>query len=303
LLRISNSPFGSGFAGLGGKVATSRIGVLKTYKLFVGGKFPRSESGRTRTAVAARSGQHLAHYCRGSKKDVREAVVSARAAVAGWASATAYLRGQILYRAAEMIEGRAASFAAVVTSSTGLTPAAARREIEAAADRLVHFAGWSDKIAQVFGTVNPVASPHFNFSTPEPAGVVVVIAPDEPSLLGFIDAVAPVVVAGNAVVALASEKFPLPAMELAEALATSDLPGGVINILTGRRTELAPTFATHMDVNAIVDASGDPAIRELLHQGTAKNLKRVTFRNSIQADGYSILDTIEWKTVWHPIGY
>ena len=240
---------------LSGPVATSRIGVLKTYKLFIGGKFPRTESGRTLTAVAARSGEHLAHYCRGSKKDVRDAVVSARAAVAGWASATAYLRGQILYRAAEMIEGRAASFASVITQSTGVTSAAARREVEAATDRLVHFAGWSDKIAQVFGTVNPVASPHFNFSTPEPAGVVVVIAPDEPGLLGFIDAVAPVVVAGNAVVALASEKFPLPAMELAEALATSDLPGGVINILTGRRTELAPTFATHMDVNAIVDAS------------------------------------------------
>ncbi len=284
-------------------MATARLGILKTYKLFIGGKFPRTESGRTLTAVDATTGAHLAHWCRASKKDVRDAVVAARTAQSGWAGATAYLRGQILYRAAEMIDGRAAAFAEVIAASTGVTPAAARREVEQAADRFVHFAGWADKYAAVFGSVNPVATPHFNFTTPEPTGVVGVIAPDSPSLLGLVGAVAPVIVSGNAVVLVASEKFPLPAMELAEALATSDLPGGVANILTGQRSELAPALATHLDVNAVVDASGDAALRATLRAGAATNLKRISFRDATAEDAYAMLDTLEMKTAWHPVGH
>lgn len=284
-------------------MAASRLGILKTYKLFIGGKFPRTESGRTLAASAPKTGAHLAHYCRASKKDARDAVTAARAAQGGWASATPYLRGQILYRAAEMIESRAASLAECLAASTGASAAAAAREVEEAADCLAHYAGWTDKFAAVFGSVNPVASPHFNFTTPEPMGVVAVIAPDAPSFAGLVGAIAPVLAGGNAVVALASEKYPLPAMELAEALATSDLPGGVVNILTGLRAELAPAFASHMDINAIVDASGDAALKPVLREGAASNLKRVSFRDATKEDGYAILQTVEMKTAWHPIGY
>ncbi len=284
-------------------MAVERLPVLKTYKLFIGGKFPRTESGRTLTARHAKTGAHLAHFCQASKKDVRDAVVAARAALGGWSAATPYLRGQILYRAAEMIESRAEAFAAEIAASTGATSAAAKREVEAAADRFVHFAGWSDKYTQVFGSVNPVATPHFNFTTPEPTGVVVALAPDAPCLLGLVGAIAPVLVGGNTVIVVASEKAALPAMSLAEALATSDFPAGVINILTGLRAELAPTFASHMDINAIVDASGDAAIQKTLAEGAAHNLKRVHFRDATVEDGYHILDTLEMKTAWHPVGY
>jgi acyl-CoA reductase-like NAD-dependent aldehyde dehydrogenase len=284
-------------------MAGRRLSILKTYKLFIGGKFPRTESGRTLTAAAARTGAHMANHCRASKKDVRDAVAAARAAVGGWSSASPFLRGQVLYRAAEMIEGRAASLSELIARSTAATTAAARREVEAAADRMTYFAGWCDKVSSVFGGVNPVATPHFNFSFPEPTGVVAVVAPDRPSLLGLVGAVAPVLAGGNTVVVLASEAFPLPAMELAEALATSDLPAGTINILTGRRIELAPGFASHMDINALVDASKDPAIRQVLDAGAAANLKRVRVRDPIAADGYAILYTVEWKSAWHPIGY
>ena len=222
----------------------ARLKVLKTYKLYIGGKFPRTESGRTMTARHASTGEHLAHYSHASRKDLRDAIVAARAALPGWSATTAYLRGQILYRAAEMIEGRAASFATEICEVTGASAAAARREVEASVDILVHFAGWTDKLGSVFGSVNPVASPHFNFTFPEPSGVVGVFAPDQPSLLGLTSLLGRVVLSGNTCVALASETAPLPALSLAEALATSDLPGGVINLLTGKRTELAPWLAS-----------------------------------------------------------
>jgi acyl-CoA reductase-like NAD-dependent aldehyde dehydrogenase len=282
---------------------TTRLPVLKTYKLLIGGKFPRTESGRTLPATAPRSGAHLAHYCRASRKDVRDAVRAARGALAGWAEATPYLRGQILYRAAEMLESRSSALGDEIARSTGQRAAATRREVAAAADCLVYWAGWADKFTQVFGSVNPVTSPHFNFTTPEPTGVVAVIAPDEPSLLGFIAAIAPVIVTGNSAVALASEKFPLPALTLAEVLATSDFPAGVINVLSGVRGELAATIASHMDINAIADASGDAATHTTFQQGVAINLKRVSFPDALAEDPYRLADTVEMKTAWHPIGW
>ncbi|MGI8601989.1 MAG: aldehyde dehydrogenase family protein [Verrucomicrobiales bacterium] len=283
-------------------MASARLAVLKTYKLLIGGKFPRTESGRTLTAVSAKN-QHLAHYCRASRKDVRDAVVAARAAFAGWSGATACLRAQILYRAAEMLESRTAAFADEIARSTGARQPAARREVAEAADRFVYFAGWADKYGQVFGSVNPVASSHFNFTTPEPTGVAAVIAPDEPSLLGVVDAMAPVILSGNTIVVLSSEKFPLPALTLAEVLATSDFPPGVINVLSGLRRELAPTLASHMDINAIVDASADGSIRRLFEEGVASNVKRVSFPTVAEDGAYRILDTVEMKTAWHPIGW
>jgi acyl-CoA reductase-like NAD-dependent aldehyde dehydrogenase len=287
----------------------SRLDVRKTYKLFIGGKFPRSESGRYLTARAA-DGSRLDNYSWASRKDLRDAVVAARAAFEGWAKATAYNRGQILYRAAEMLQSRTAELAREIARSTCVSVAKAGREVTATTDRLVHHAGWTDKYQQVFGSVNPVATPHFNFTTPEPTGVVAVLVPDEPSLLGLVSVVAPVILSGNAAVVLASEKFPLPALTFAEILATSDLPGGVVNLLAGKRAELAPHFASHMDINAIVDAAGDAAISATLRGGTAMNLKRYANRTQKAAewftekaeDPYWILDTIEFKTAWHPIG-
>ena len=289
----------------------ARLKVLKTYKLYIGGKFPRTESGRTMTARHATTGEHLAHYCHASRKDLRDAIAAARAALPGWSATTAYLRGQILYRAAEMIEGRAASFAAEITEVTGASPAAARREVEASVDRLAHHAGWTDKLGSVFGSVNPVASPHFNFTAPEPSGVVGIFAPDQPSLLGLVTLLSRVVLSGNTCVALASETAPLPALSLAEALATSDLPGGVINLLTGKRAELAPWLASHLDVNGVIDGSGDAEVFRILQGGAADNLKRVHDHSQPTAedwfkeeanDPYRILDTIEFKTAWHPMG-
>jgi len=293
------------------RMPPARLKVLKTYKLFIGGKFPRTESGRTMTTRHATTGGHLAHYCHASRKDLRDAIVAARAALPGWSGTTAYLRGQILYRAAEMIEGRAESFANEITAVTGARPTEARREVGAAVDILVHHAGWTDKIGQVFGSVNPVASPHFNFTFPEPCGVVGVFAPDQPSLLGLTTLLARVILSGNTCVALASETNPLPALSLAEALATSDLPGGVINLLTGQRAELAPWLASHLDVNAVLDASGDPEILKTLQGGAEANLKRVhdhslpsseAWFGDAARDPYRVLDTVEFKTAWHPMG-
>ena len=288
-----------------------RLNVLKTYKLYIGGKFPRTESGRYMTATNATDGSHLAHYCHASRKDLRDAVMAARSAFPGWSKSTAYLKGQILYRAAEMIESRSDSFVEELVAVTGATKAAANREVEATIDRLVHFAGWSDKYSQVFSAVNPVASSHFNFSSPEPTGVVGIVSPDSPGLLGMISLIAPAILSGNTAVVIASETAPLPAITLAEALATSDLPGGVVNLLTGIRSELAPWLAGHMDVNAIVDGSGDDSVFETLQSGAADNLKRVHdhslpsaeawFEETAQ-DPYRILDTTETKTAWHPIG-
>ena len=283
---------------------STRLGIRKTFKLYIGGKFPRSESGRCLTAQS--DGKPLDNYCHASRKDFRDAVTAARKAQPGWQKATAYLRGQILYRAAEMLEHRAPEMSAEIARSTGVKQADAESEVHAAVDRLVYFAGWTDKYPQLFGSVNPVATSHFNFTTPEPAGVVSALCPDAPSLLGLVSLIAPVILSGNTVIALASQTTPLPAITFAEILATSDLPGGVVNILTGPHAEIVPHIAGHMDVNAIVDATGSTEAQA----GTAVNLKRYAARalkpadwfSEKAADPYWILDTVEMKTAWHPIG-
>jgi len=262
----------------------SRLPVRKTYKLFVGGAFPRSESGRTYEA----EGQNVA---RASRKDARDAVQAARAAQPGWAAATPYNRGQVLYRLAEMMEARAADLAAVCSG---------RDEVETAIDRVVWYAGWADKLTQVLGGANPVAGPYFNFTIPEPTGVVAILAPDEPALDGLVARLVPAVVGGNAVVAVASETHPLAAIEFAEAVATSDLPGGVVNVLTGHADELAPVLAAHMDVNAI-DITGADGLRTELERAAAENVKRVV-RQADEQSPWEIAKFLELKTVWHPVG-
>ncbi|MFI7452255.1 aldehyde dehydrogenase family protein [Nonomuraea sp. NPDC049714] len=280
----------------------SRVSVRKTYKLFIGGKFPRSESGRSYT-VTSPKGDFLANASRASRKDARDAVTAARKAFPGWSGATAYNRGQILYRVAEMLEGRRGQFA----EELGTGRKAALEAVDATIDRLVWYAGWSDKIASVHGTANPVAGPYFNLSSPEPTGVVAVVAPADP-LLGLISVVAPVIVTGNTCVVVASERTPLPSITLAEVLATSDLPGGVVNILTGHQAELAPWLAAHMDVNGL-DLTGvadaDLALR--CEQEAAVNLKRV-LPHAMAEDWAAdpglrrMTRFLETKTVWHPLG-
>lgn len=290
-------------------MSTRRLDVRKTYKLCIGGQFVRSESGRVLPAQSA-DGRALDNFSWASRKDLRDAVVAARNAFEGWAKRTAYLRGQILYRAAEMLEKRAAELADEIARSTGSRPPKARAEVTAAIERLVHFAGWTDKLAQVFGSVNPVATSHFNFTVPEPTGVVAVFAPEEPGLVAFVTLVAAVVLSGNAAVAIASDKHPLPALTFAEVLATSDLPAGVVNILAGRQHELAAQVAAHLDVNAIIDAAADPAVSQALQAGPSRNLKRYARRALKPAewfaekaeDPYWLLDAMEFKTAWHPIG-
>lgn len=287
----------------------ARLEVRKTYKLYIGGKFPRSESGRHLAAKSA-NGERLDNYSWASRKDFRDAVVAARVAFDGWNKATAYNRSQILYRAAELLQNRAAELVSEISRSTGASAARARREVTFSIVRLVHFAGWTDKYTQVFGSVNPVATSHFNFTTPDPTGVVVVLAPDEPALLPLVSLVAPVVLSGNTAVVIASDKYPLPAVTFSEILATSDLPGGVINILTGKRAELIPHVATHMDVNAVIDGTEVPELSATLQGGTAINLKRYAQHSLRPADWFTakaedpywILDTVEFKTAWHPIG-
>jgi acyl-CoA reductase-like NAD-dependent aldehyde dehydrogenase len=263
----------------------SRLPVKKTYKLFIGGAFPRSESGRTYEA----DGQNVAH---GSRKDVRDAVKAARAAQSGWASATAYNRGQVLYRLAEMVEARLSEFAGLCTG---------RDEVERTIDRIVWYAGWADKLPQVLGGSNPVAGPYFNFTVPEPTGVVAVLAPDEPPLLGLVTRLMPPLVGGNAVVAVASEAHPIAAVELAEAIATSDVPGGVVNLLTGFRAELGPILASHMDVNAIDLCGADGQAAEL-ERLSADNVKRVVHGRADSQSPWEISSFLELKTVWHPVG-
>ena len=288
---------------------TTRLDIRKTYKLYLGGKFVRSESGRCLEAKGP-DGAHLDNYCWASRKDFRDAVVAARAAQPGWEKATAYNRGQILYRAAEMLESRREALAAEVSRSHGVTLEQARTGVGRVCDRLVHHAGWTDKYQQVFGSVNPVASPHFNFTTPEPMGVVVVLAPDLPVLLPMVSLLLPVILSGNTAIVIPSERAPLPALSFAEILATSDLPGGVVNILAGKRAELAPHIASHMDVNAIVDGAGVPELSAQLQAGVATNLKRYSNHALPEADWFTergedpywILDTVEMKTAWHPIG-
>ena len=263
----------------------TRLPVKKTYKLFIGGGFPRSESGRTYEA----EGQNVA---RASRKDARDAVVAARKAQPGWATATAYNRGQVLYRLAEMLETRTADLAAVCSG---------KKEVEAAIDRVVWYAGWADKLAQVLGSSNPVSGPYFNFTFPEPTGVVAILAPDEPALGGLVSRLAPALVGGNAVVVVASETHPLAAIELAEAIATSDVPGGVVNILTGQREELAPILAGHMDVNAL-DLTGADGQSPELERLAADNVKRVVHGSADEQSPWAIASFLELKTVWHPIG-
>src|SRR6184192_3120861 len=263
----------------------SRLPVKKTYKLFVGGAFPRSESGRTYEA----QGQNVA---RASRKDVRDAVQAARGAQPKWGSATAYNRGQILYRIAEMMEARVPEFAELCSG---------RDEVERSIDRWVWYAGFADKLAQVLGSSNPVAGPYFNFTIPEPTGVVAVLAPDEPPLLGLVSRVVPALTGGNAVIAVASETHPLAAIELAEAIATSDVPGGAVNVLTGYADELAPWLASHMDVNAL-DLTGADGDSPELERAAADNVKRVVHGDPDAQSPWDIASFLELKTVWHPVG-
>lgn len=286
-----------------------RLRVLKTYKLYIGGQFPRTESGRYDHAVA-QDGTPLANVCRASRKDVREAVVAARAAQPGWAGRSAYNRGQILYRIAEMLEGRTPQFVAELELQ-GVPTQRALQQVEASVDRLVHYAGWADKVQQLFSSVNPVASSHFNFSMLEPTGVVVILAPqgsETSPLLGLVSVVAPTITGGNTCVVLAAEDRPLCAITLAEVLHSSDLPAGVVNLLTGRREELLEPMARHMDVNALELCSDDPGAIKQAQLFAAENLKRVRIERrrdwlEDEAQGpYAILDFQEIKTTWHPIG-
>ena len=284
----------------------SRIDVRKTYKLYIGGQFPRSESGRSYIVNDAK-GRLLANAAQASRKDARDAVVAARAAFGGWSGKTAYNRAQVVYRVAEVLEGRRDQFEAELRASEGVTPAKARTFVDASIDRLVWYAGWADKITQVVGNANPVAGPYFNLSTPEPSGVIAVVAPQGP-LLGLVSVVAPLIVTGNTVVVIASEQHPLTAITLGEVMATSDLPGGVVNVLTGSQAEIAPWLASHMDVNGI-DLTGvtDEELATDLEVAAADNLKRV--RRPAPGTDWLVepgLDRmthfLETKTVWHPIG-
>ena len=286
--------------------ASSRVSVSKTYKIYIDGKFPRTESGRY-FPIHDDDGNVIANLCRGSRKDFRNSVVAARNAVAGWSGATAYLRGQILYRIAEMLEGRAKQFVAELVLQ-GASKRKARAEVEMTIDRLVYYAGWADKYQQIFSAVNPVASSHFNFSVFEPTGVVSVIAPNGSSLLGLVSNIAPVIVGGNTCVVLASETRPLCAVSFAEVLHAADVPAGVVNILTGFREELSGQFASHMDVNAVIFCDGDADVSKDIQQQAADNIKRVISRVGTKwskesaQNPYLIGDTQETKTTWHPIG-
>jgi acyl-CoA reductase-like NAD-dependent aldehyde dehydrogenase len=295
-------------------MADSRIDVRKTYKLYIGGAFPRSESGRS-YVVRGADGTPVANACRASRKDLREAVRAARKAAQGWADKTAMNRGQVLYRVAELMEGRREQFVAEVTQAEGVKDSRARELVARSIDRLVWYAGWADKISQVLGSSNPVAAPYFNFTIPEPTGVVGLVAPEQSSLLGLISRLAPPLVTGNAVVVVASETRPLAAITLTEVLATSDVPGGVVNVLTGLKTELVPVMAAHVDIDAI-DVWGVPdALRTDVELAAADSVKRLSRRPAGVTDArFDWLDDraterpewiaafLEMKTVWHPVG-
>lgn len=282
-----------------------RLEVLKTYKIYIGGQFPRTESGRYYVPVNAK-GKKLANVCLSSRKDFRDAAEVARNAFGGWSSRAAFNRGQILYRMAEMLEGRKAQFVEELMLQDS-TRAQAEQEVNLSIDRLIYYAGWCDKYQQVLSSVNPVASSHFNFSVPEPTGVVAILAPQNTALLGLVSVVAPVIAGGNTCIVLGSYEKPLCAVTFAEVLNSSDLPGGVVNILTGKVSELAPWFADHMDINAVIYCEKDPATRQLIQQKAAGNVKRVIVYDQINWTGsegqspYLIQDTQEVKTTWHPI--
>ncbi len=289
--------------------AQERLSVRKTYKLYIGGAFPRSESGHS-YVVNDSKGRFVANAAKASRKDARDAVQAARSAFKGWAGRTAYNRAQILYRIAEVMEDRRPQFLEALQQSEGLTAARATQALDESIDRLVWYAGWADKITQVVGNANPVAGPYFNLSTPEPTGVVAVVAPEESSLLGLVSVVAPVIVTGNTAVVMSSHSRPLPAVTFAEVLATSDVPGGVVNILTGDPADTAPWLAAHMDVNAIdlTGIAGEPALATSLEVAAADNLKRVRRAPAAEPDWHAdpgldaMTSFLETKTVWHPIG-
>jgi acyl-CoA reductase-like NAD-dependent aldehyde dehydrogenase len=282
-----------------------RIQVLKTYKIYIGGQFPRTESGRFYTPVN-KEGKKLANVCLSSRKDFRDAVIAARGALGGWAGRAAFNRSQILYRMAEMLEGRKAQFIDELIQQDS-SPLNAENEVNMSIERLIHYAGWCDKFQQLFSSVNPVASSHFNFSVPEPMGVISVIAPQNDSLLGLVSVIAPVIAGGNTCVVLASENKPLCAVTFAEVLNSSDLPGGVVNILTGKPAELVSWFADHMDVNATIYCEKDSSVKQAIREKSAVNLKRVFIYDSVDwyssvgQSPYFIMDMQEIKTTWHPV--
>lgn len=284
----------------------TRVPVAKTYKIYIDGKFPRTESGRY-FVLENSDGDVIANICRSSRKDFRNSVVAARTAFADWSAASAYLRGQILYRIAEMLEGRSDQFVTELILQ-GESKRRAQKEVEASIDRLIHYAGWSDKYQQIFSSVNPVNSAHFNFSVLEPTGVVAVLAPDDSGLLGLVSNIAPVIVGGNTCVVLASEQMPLCAVSFAEVLHAADVAPGVVNILTGFREELVQQFASHMDVNAVVYCDGDADLAKDIQDHAANNIKRVIDRvdtdwgDDSAQNPYLIKQTQEIKTTWHPIG-
>lgn len=285
--------------------SANRLEVLKTYKIYIGGQFPRTESGRFYSPVNSK-GVKLANICLSSRKDFRNAVVAARGAASGWSGRAAFNRSQILYRMAEMLEGRKAQFIDELIQQDS-TKVQAEKEVSLSIDRLIYYAGWCDKFQQLFSAVNPVASSHFNFSVPEATGVVSIIAPQDTSLIGLVSVIAPVIAGGNACVVLASENKPLCAVTFAEVLNSSDLPGGVVNILTGKISELASWFADHMDVNATIYCEKDSSVQQMIKEKSALNLKRVSLYDTInwlEAEGqspYFIMDTQEIKTTWHPV--
>lgn len=291
--------------GLKKTISSKRLEVLKTYKIYIGGQFPRTESGRYYIPTNA-AGKKLANVCLSSRKDFRDAVVAARGAFGGWSSRAAFNRSQILYRMAEMLEGRKAQFIEELILQDA-TKAKAEKEVNLAIDRLIYYAGWCDKFQQLFSAVNPVASSHFNFSVPEPTGVVAVIAPQADSLLGLVSIIAPVIAGGNTCVVLASETKPLCAVTFAEVLNSSDLPGGVVNILTGKPAELTSWFVDHMDVNATLYCENNSDTQKMIREKSASNLKRVSFYDKIDwyskegESPYFIMDTQEIKTTWHPV--
>jgi acyl-CoA reductase-like NAD-dependent aldehyde dehydrogenase len=302
---LKNSSLSIGENGLEKPASPKRLEVLKTYKIFIGGQFPRTESGRYYVPTNA-AGKKLANVCLSSRKDFRNAVVAARGAVSGWSGRAAFNRGQILYRMAEMLEGRKAQFIDELIQQDS-NKAKAEKEVNLAIDRLIYYAGWCDKFQQIFSAVNPVASSHFNFSVPEPTGVVSIIAPQSDSLLGLVSVIAPVIAGGNTCVVLASETKPLCAVTFSEVLHSSDLPGGVVNILTGKVSELASWFVDHMDVNATIYCENDSSTQKMMREKSALNLKRVFFYDKINwtieqgQSPYFIMDTQEIKTTWHPV--
>jgi len=304
-LEAKNSSLSISESGLEKQVINARVEVLKTYKIYIGGQFPRTESGRYYIATNTK-GEQLANVCLSSRKDVRDAVVASRSAFKGWSARAAFNRGQILYRIAEMLEGRKTQFIEELVQQD-VSKSQAQKEVNLSIDRLIWYAGWCDKYQQIFGTVNPVASSHFNFSVPEPTGVVAAIASQDSSLLGLVSVIAPVIAGGNTCVVLASETKPLCSITFAEVINSSDVPGGVVNILTGKVSELATQFAAHMDVNAVVYCGNDNAVQKDLQIKGAANVKRIIIHKDINwfsEDGqspYFILDTQEIKTTWHPI--